>query len=26
VTRNNQLQLSYPSAVIMNNIETYIKN
>ena len=26
VTRNNQMQLTYPSAVIMNNIETYIKN
>ena len=26
VTRNSQLQLTYPSAVIMNNIETYIKN
>ena len=26
VTRNNQLQLTYPSVAIMNNIETYIKN
>ena len=26
LTRNSQKQLTYPSAVIMNNIETYIKN